>query len=121
MFERRIAVIAAITGLVTGLLVAVEGAGAKPLADPTRPSGYVSAETPKSVVSIARKEMKVDSILISPRRKVVVINGRVFAEGDFLGDIEITEIGQSGIGVSKNGRTFYLTPVIQPETVKRQS
>ena len=90
------------------------------LQDPTRPLDFATPRATRGEISVTRSSMVVESVLISPSRRVVVINGRTLAEGDFLDGVEITEIDEHGIGVKKDGRVLFLKPG-KVLTVKRQS
>lgn len=91
------------------------------LLDPTRPLEFRSPTVHDREASIMTTTLVVESILISPRRRIVVINGRTLGEGDFLNGMEITAIDEGGVSMKKDGRDFFLKPASVTTTVKRQS
>ena len=70
------------------------------LPDPTKPSSY-RAENGGS-------EMRLESILFSPSRKVAVINGAVLSEGDTINDNRVIEINKESVKVSRRGKVSKL-------------
>lgn len=80
-------------------LAAVSPAGAADsydsLPDPTRPSGWQGREaTPAGV----------QSILISPQRKVAVVHGRTVTIGDRIGDAVVVDIRPYEVILNRGGR-----------------
>ncbi|MFT5531939.1 MAG: MSHA biogenesis protein MshK [Candidatus Paceibacteria bacterium] len=88
---------------------------AQTLPDPTRPPGVMRA----SVIKIAEEavvEPVLQSVLISPSRKIAVISGEIVALNGTFGDFQLVSITESVV-LLKNGksekRLFLLFPVEQ--------
>jgi MSHA biogenesis protein MshK len=77
-----------------GLLLAPAGAGRvladelAGLADPTRPA----QRTTTAFSAAPARSLVLQSILISPRRRIAMVNGQPFAVGDRLDDALVAEI-----------------------------
>lgn len=80
------------------LLLSLSG-NALALKDPTRPTGH------RSVPGAVSQSLTLQSILFANSRRVAVINGRVLAEGEKLGDIRIIAINKTGVVISRGGST----------------
>jgi MSHA biogenesis protein MshK len=98
-------------------LAVCAGASRAELQDPTQPPAYQSArpvsgdpKTPDLVVS---------SILVSPGRRVAVVNGHTVTRGDVVGDARVIEIRRDSVRLERAGRSFSLALV--PVTVKQPS
>lgn len=83
------------------------------LTDPTRPPDY----QPPANSATAAQPWVLTSTLISPSRRLAVINGRVYAPGDVVGGARIMAIEPYAVRLSKAGRTFTLR--LLPGKVKR--
>jgi len=99
-------------GLLTSFAAAqaiVAEAGAAPpaeaLADPTRPP-YSGRGVGAEQAPVAGPELQ--SVLISPTRKVAVINGQTVPLGGKFRDATLTSITQSGVELHKGGRVEVL-------------
>ena len=92
------------TGVLVVLVVSLGAvtAHAAELQDPTQPLAGVKRSG--GSISIVRSDLTLDSILISPTRRIAVINGRSLGEGDFLDEVEVMLIEENGVDVRKNGR-----------------
>ena len=66
-----------------------------PLADPTRPPSAV-AERPASEAA-APAGPRLQSVLISPTRRVAVISGKTVAQGGKFGDATVASITESAV------------------------
>lgn len=80
------------------------------LTDPTRPAEYRAAAQ--------RISFNLESILFSNARRVAVINGKVLAEGERIGDATVTSIGKDSVRLQQSGRVIRLTlqrPLIRQE------
>ena len=83
------------------------------LNDPTRPlEGRGSA----AVARPQQAEVRLQSILVSEARRVVVINGQVMAEGDKAGNVEVIAIAEDQVRVKVRGKA---TTLRLPETEVR--
>jgi Type II secretion system protein B len=107
-------------GISTPLEAEILAAGNGKFADPTRPLDFVSSPESKGEISITRSGLVVESVLISPSRRIVVINGRSLRRGDFLNGMEITQIDEDSVGIRKDGQTHFLKPE-EGTVVKTQS
>jgi len=66
-----------------------------PIADPTRPPGVArTAAATGEPVDVA---LVLQSVIVSPERRVAVINGRSVRTGDRVGDSEVMEISRSRV------------------------
>ena len=76
------------------LLIAVCLAASQALAldDPTRPAGLRAAHVPAATTP-QRPAWRLQSILVSPHRRVAVINGHSVAPGERVGGARVTRIG----------------------------
>ncbi|MFE8072921.1 general secretion pathway protein GspB [Marinobacteraceae bacterium S3BR75-40.1] len=84
------------------------------LQDPTRPPDF-SAPAPKQAAP--KPEYTLESILVSPSRRIVVINGEVLAEGERLDTLVVQRIKEDEVVVriGKRSRTLHLSspPVVR--------
>lgn len=103
--------------LALGVSSAGQAALAQPLADPTRPpqTGDSSAE----VVSIARSRLQ--SVLISPGRKLAVIDGQTVRLGGRVGDATLVDISETQVVLQRHGesQTLKLHPAAEKKPVVR--
>lgn len=83
------------------------------LIDPTRPPDYRSPDN----AAAASQPWVLTSTLISPARRLAVINGRVYAAGDVVAGARILAIEPYAVRLSKGGRVFTLR--LLPGKVKR--
>ena len=94
-------------------LAAVSAAGAADpfanLPDPTRPSGWQGG---------GGGSTGVQSILISPQRKVAVVNGRTVSIGDRVGDAVVVDIRPYEVILSRGGRESRLRLVPRLDKTK---
>lgn len=67
----------------------VANANAEELVDPTRPSHVAAASDSNTTRAPA---WHVESIIVSPGRRLAVVNGRVVGVGDRIGGAKVTEI-----------------------------
>jgi MSHA biogenesis protein MshK len=84
----------ALAPLLAVLALPVLAADLADLPDPTRPSGGASVGGASGVTSI----------LITPRRKQAVINGRTVAVGDRVGDAVVVDIQPYEVILNRGGR-----------------
>lgn len=83
--------------------------------DPTAPLGYVATGT---AVSGAR--LALNSILISPRRKLAIINGSTLHEGDLVpgaADVKVQKILAQTVVLQQADQTWVLR--LSPSILKR--
>jgi MSHA biogenesis protein MshK len=77
-----------------GVLFALLAASAENLTDPTRPpAGFGKNQAADAVASVP----VLQSILISPTRKIAIISGKTLKAGDKLGDAQLVTIGENEV------------------------
>lgn len=84
-------------------------AGAEALNDPTRPPTRAPAPRSASAVVVARERLALSSILISPDRRVAVINGRVLQIGERIDDAQVVAIDLHQVRLKRHDQTLTLT------------
>jgi MSHA biogenesis protein MshK len=90
------------------LLLAASGVNAAPFADPFRPPREI--ESPVASASAkAPGGPRLESVLIAPDRRVAVISGEQYAEGDRIGEGRVLRITESEVVISRAGREEALT------------
>lgn len=95
-------------GLLTLILLVSQQAQC--LQDPTRPTSYRAVGK--------KQQLKLESVLVSPSRRVAVINGQVVGEGDKIGSAKVIQIRKEGVKISNNGKLVELVlkrPAIRQE------
>ena len=96
------------------IFVGGQGAWAQTFVDPTRPPVSLGASAvPEAAASAAALELQ--SVLISPTRKVAIINGQSVTVGEKVGESEVIKIGENEV-VLRNGRdvqVLKLFPAVQ--------
>lgn len=102
-----------LTLLLAPALLAAAGAGAAPFADPTRPPGPAEQAGGDAAGSGPRLE----SVLISPQRKLAVISGQEVRIGERFGDGRVVRITPTGVAIQSDGRTEVLR--LYPDYQKR--
>lgn len=87
---------------------------AQPLRDPTRPPPGAFAVSKAGGKPVARKTMTLQTVLISPQRRTVVISGRVMSMGDTMDGYRLVEIREAEVVMkgSKGTRTLRLYPAV---------
>ncbi|WP_151636531.1 phospholipase D-like domain-containing protein [Noviherbaspirillum aerium] len=92
-----------------------ELAAGQGMPDPTRPPNIVSE--PERVQNTGPAVPQVQSILISPTRRVATIDGRTVSVGDTVGDARVTRILESEVvlGTGKEQRVLKLFPGIEKQ------
>jgi MSHA biogenesis protein MshK len=93
------------------LLVLAQG-----LPDPTRPPASLSVvESASAVASTSGPELQ--SILISPTRRIAIINGQHLRQGDKFGEARVVRISESEV-ILRNGSESQVLKLF-PEIEKR--
>lgn len=95
--------------LVSFLLLLAGSAGAEALNDPTRPPARAPAPRPGAAVVVARERLVLSSVLISPERRVAVINGRALQVGERIDDAEVVAIDLQQVRLKRHTQTVTLT------------
>ena len=78
------------------------------ISDPTRPLDWRvdRRATPQS--ESARPKLKLSSILISPARRLAIINGRSIAEGDIINGVTVQRLTTDGVQLRWQGEQWTL-------------
>jgi len=99
-------------------LVAMAGAQAQALTDPTRPP---SAASGSPAAQEEAPGTQLQSILLSSGRKVAVINGTMVPLGGMVGEARVVRITETEVVLKKGGETEVLKmyPGIDKRPVKR--
>ena len=97
--------------LLLGCIAGVALAQAAPFADPTRPPNAAA----EAAGVPARAGPQLQSVLISPARRVAVISGRAVALGDKFGEATVASITESAVLLQYAGRseTLRLIPGVE--------
>jgi MSHA biogenesis protein MshK len=95
-------------------------AQAQVLVDPTRPPMSVAKP---GAVEEAPPATQLQSILISSRRRIAVINGNTVALGDMIGEARVVKISETEVVLKTGEETEVLKmyPGIEKQPVKRGS
>ena len=91
-------------------------AGAQTLPDPTRPPAALQKDERDTEITPAAPQLQ--SILISPKRRVATINGQIVHVGDKVGEAQVVKITENEV-VLRNGketRTLKLLPQVQKKS-----
>ncbi len=75
--------------------------------DPTRPSQIANADFEKELPFILQ-DWKLTTTLISPRRSIAIINGRVFQKGQVLEGAKIVAIQQGAVELRHGESSLWL-------------
>ena len=98
MSEPHVATV--LLALLAGTAVAQE----PPLRDPMQPFEYRA--TPDGVERQAPERLEVTAVLISPQRRVAVINGAIHREGDWIEGAQITRIEPQVVHLRRGSEDF---------------
>jgi MSHA biogenesis protein MshK len=90
------------------LVLAAGGIYAAPFADPFRPPREIEAP-PASASATPASGPRLESVLIAPDRRIAVINGEQYAEGDRIGEGRVLRITESEVVIARAGREESLT------------
>lgn len=89
--------------------------GSSDVRDPTAPLNYVSTKVANGQVGFT-----LNSILVSPQRKVAIINGSALREGQIVpgsNDVKVQKISSQAVVLQQTNKTWVLT--LAPSVVKR--
>ena len=101
MFKQAIAVL-----LVTTLCSAALAADPSVVHDPMRPFDFVSAGASAAVPGAPRYDLT--AIVISPTRRIAVLNGKSRAEGDRVDGAEIVRIDPHSVALRKGSEELVI-------------
>ncbi len=102
--------------MIAGLALALVAvtSNAQPLRDPTQPPPGAFVVSKAAGKAVARKSMTLQTVLISPERRTVVISGRVMSLGDRMNGYRLVEIREAEVVMKgpKGTRTLRLYPAV---------
>jgi MSHA biogenesis protein MshK len=106
---RRLAAIAVVAAYASGF---AGTAHAQALVDPTRPPYPAAADEEPGGKAAARPQLQ--SVLISPTRRIAIISGQTVRQGDKHGDATVVRIGVSEVFLRRGDDTevLKLTPAV---------
>jgi MSHA biogenesis protein MshK len=121
MAERLIVALCALAALAAGSS-ASQAALAQALADPMRPPATPGPSPAEGAGDAGKAAARLQSVLISPARRVAVIDGRVVRLGERVGDARLVAISESQVVLQRaSGReTLKLNPVVEKKPVPRR-
>lgn len=104
-------VLAAVLGMLGSVTAGEEG-------DPTRPS-YLRPETAAPADAVRTPSWRLESIIVSPGRRIAVINGRAVGLNEWIGGARVVEILPYEVGLEYRGEIRRI--VLVPTRIKRPS
>jgi len=104
--------------VVAGAILSIAGARAQVLTDPTRPPS-AAAESNGEQQEAA---MRLQSVLLSPQRKIAVINGVAVPLGGMLGEARLVKITETEAVLKSGNETevLKLFPGVEKEPRRRE-
>jgi hypothetical protein len=105
------------TVLIAVLLWRTVAVAASPVADPTRPSRLTTQTSQQTSGAVAGGWI-LNSTLVSPYRRVAVINGAHVSEGESVDNATVVQIRKLDVDIRVSGKRITL-PLL-PDIVKRQ-
>lgn len=78
------------------------------LDDPTRPPDFVTAVATEADAVEQEEGWTLTSILVSPQRRVAIINGKPLREGESLAGAKVMKINLSGVKLRHKGALINL-------------
>ncbi|MGI9294752.1 MAG: hypothetical protein ACR2PS_12280 [Pseudomonadales bacterium] len=84
------------------------------LYDPTKPPGKHANATTQS-----QRSLRLESVLVSKKRKAAIINGRRYKEGDRIGAGKVVSIQRRGVEIAMPDKTLSLR--LRHVVVKRKT
>jgi MSHA biogenesis protein MshK len=109
--------------LVLGLAAALPWAPlrAQSLNDPTRPPGAEALGASGAQDADQAGRLQLQSVLLSPHRKLAVINGQTFKLGESVGEAKLIAISETGVVLrqGEESKALALVPGIQKSFSKR--
>ncbi len=88
--------------IVAGVLAAAGGAGAEeaPVRDPMQPYRFVAGP---GGVGVAAPRFALTAVLISPTRRVAIVNGKPYERGESVSGAEIVRIDTDAVHLREHG------------------
>lgn len=101
------------------LLASPLAAQAQPLGDPLRPPTAPSAAAAGSESPSQGSATELQSVLLSPTRKLAVINGQTVALGGRIGDATLTQVTETGVVLRRGDKleSLRLLPGLEKKKV----
>ncbi|MEW6687739.1 MAG: MSHA biogenesis protein MshK [Pseudomonadota bacterium] len=99
--------------------LAMASARAQALTDPTRPPQAIApGDAPQEAGGT-----QLQSVLISPRRRLAIINGAMVSLGDTVGEAKVVKITETEVVLRKDGETevLKLFPGVDKQAARRSS
>lgn len=87
------------------------------LDDPTRPADFRSVKQ-RPVQQVDNEVWVLSSILISPQRRIAIINGSSVRVGDTLGDVKVVKIDTTAVVIKRGNENITLS--LLPKTFETQ-
>ena len=89
--------------ILAGLLAAAGAAGAEdaPVRDPMQPYRFVAGPGPTGAVAAPR--FALTAVLISPTRRVAIVNGKPYERGESVNGAEIVRIDADAVHLREHG------------------
>jgi len=120
---KRLGPLVQVTALTVGACLVVHAADAQPaLADPTRPPNVAPGGVRDGSVPPAVAPQRLESILISPSRKLAVIDGRTVTVGSKVDEATVVQIAETRVTLRQGAelKTLELYPGIERKPVKSE-
>ena len=97
-------------------------AQAQALSDPTRPPQVAPGALREATSEAAPAALRLQSVLISPARKLAVIDGRTVTVGARVDDATVVQIAETHVTLRQGGelKTLELYPGIERKPVKTE-
>ena len=92
-------------------------AGGPQPADPTRPAGGPAVIAP--IGAQKKQPLFLSSLLISPQRRIAIINGKSLSEGERIAGERILSITDTGVQLEGSRGVYTLS--LHPKPVKRRA
>lgn len=103
-----------LTCLLAANLLLASAEASQDLYDPTRPPGKQAQARVQS-----QSSLRLESVLIGSKRKVAIINGRRYMEGDRIGAGKVVTIQRQGVKIALPEKTLSLR--LRHVVVKRKT
>jgi MSHA biogenesis protein MshK len=101
------------------LIVAATNAHSAPFADPFRPPQQARPPAPEGDMRPGVGGTRLESVLIGPDRRIAVIAGQRYAEGDKFGDGRVLRISETEVVIRHAGRDEALK--LYPQSARRSA
>ncbi|HZP94363.1 MAG TPA: hypothetical protein VFB20_16000 [Burkholderiales bacterium] len=100
-------------GLLMAATAVIPAALAQQLRDPTRPPSFMA--TASGAYAVPESGLVLQTVLISPERRAVIINGRLLHLGEGIAGLKVAEIRESEVLLKGGGeaRTLLLYPAVE--------